>query len=303
MANSNKSQKRAERELRKIQTAGFTAFAIGFVLLIAPAFLKSSKLLAPLATQLGSLAYWMIFIGIGLIGLYVLLKPKDENEEEYSSITKVEPKPLLQKQNKSAPNIQNKPNLFSKITQDLNLKFSRQWSKQVFADIEWRRFEVVCEAYYSQGNLKTKSQTHGADGGVDIWMYFDDPDKPVSIVQCKNFYKKEIGVSLMREFLGVMAANKLTSGQFVTSSTFTADAQKFAKQNGINAVDGDRLLKMILDRTPEQQKQLLDIAYKGDYSTPTCASCGIKLVRRTTFWGCSNYPRCFSRIYFKADTH
>ena len=34
-------------------------------------------------------------------------------------------------------------------------------------------------------------------------------------------------------------------------------------------------------RTPEQQDDLLRIAYEGDYRRPTCASCGIKMVERS----------------------
>ena len=148
--------------------------------------------------------------------------------------------------------------------------------------------------------MKTKSQSHGADGGVDIWMYSAHAEGPVSIAQCKHWRGEVVTVKEIREFFGVMSSHKLQRGTFVTTSTYTADAQKFANENGINALDGDKLLKLIATRTAEQQKELLDIAYEGDYSTPTCASCGIKLVKRTKFWGCSNFPKCRTQIYFKA---
>jgi restriction system protein len=292
MAKPSKSQKRAKRGLRKIQDAGITAFAIGLMLLVAPAFLKSSKLLAPLATQLSSLVYWMIFIGIGLIGLYALLKqikPKDSNTDEVKPVSsKTKPKRigLLAATPEQTPTI--------------STDRSPSWNKQVFADIEWRRFEAVCERLFAQSGFKTKSQSHGADGGVDVWMYSAHAEGPVSIAQCKHFRSKEVDVKLMREFFGVMSSHKLQRGTFVTTSTFTADAQKFANENGINALDGDKLLKLIATRTAEQQKELLDIAYEGEYSIPTCASCGIKLVKRTKFWGCSNFPKCRTQIYFKA---
>jgi restriction system protein len=289
MAKSSKSQKRASRGLRKIQDAGITAFAIGLMLLIAPAFLKSSKLLAPLATQLSSLAYWMIFIGIGFIGLYALLKPKANNTDEVKPVsTNAKPKRtgLLAATPEQTPTI--------------STERSASWNKQVFADIEWRRFEAVCERLFAQSGFKTKSQSYGADGGVDVWMYSAHAEGPVSIAQCKHFRSKEVDVKLIREFFGVMSSHKLQRGTFVTTSTFTADAQKFANENGINALDGDKLLKLIATRTPEQQKELLDIAYEGEYSIPTCASCGIKLVKRTKFWGCSNFPKCRTQIYFKS---
>ena len=57
------------------------------------------------------------------------------------------------------------------------------WSPAVLAAIEWRRFEAVCEAFYAQAGLTTRSQSHGADGGVDIWLESQHMDKP-RIVQC-----------------------------------------------------------------------------------------------------------------------
>ncbi len=304
MNKPSKADKRALRKAQKFQDAGVKIFGIGLLLLIAPAFLKSSKSFAPLAAQLSSLAYLFIFIGIGLIGLYVVLKPKDENEKEYSPISAEKLKPvrkLITRTNtKNVEVAKVEPNFFIKQNDVGNIQKSNVWSKQVFADIEWRRFEAVCERLFSQSGLKTKSQSHGADGGVDVWMYSDHAVGPVSIAQCKHFRTREVDVKLMREFFGVMASHKLQRGTFVTTSTFTAEAQKFANQNGINAMDGDKLLKLIATRTTEQQHELLDIAYEGEYSIPTCASCGIKLVKRAKYWGCNNAPRCRTKIYFKS---
>ena len=290
MAKSSKSQKRANRELRKIQDAGIAAFVIGVFFLVAPLFAGNSKYLKPLADSLPSKLSWIfLLIGIGLIGLYALLKPKDNNIDEVKPVSsKAKPKRigLLAATPEQTPTI--------------STERSISWNKQVFADIEWRRFEAVCERLFAQSGFKTKSQSHGSDGGVDVWMYSAHAEGPVSIAQCKHFRSKEVDVKLIREFFGVMSSHKLHRGTFVTTSTFTADAQKFANENGINTLDGDKLLKLIATRTPEQQKELLDIAYEGEYSIPTCASCGIKLVKRTKFWGCSNFPKCSTKIYFKA---
>ncbi|QDL55051.1 restriction endonuclease [Rhodoferax aquaticus] len=176
------------------------------------------------------------------------------------------------------------------------------WSKAVFASIEWRRFEAVCEALFAQAGFETKSQSHGADGGVDIWLHSRNAKGPAAVVQCKHWQGKPVGVKEMREFFGVMASHGLKRGTYATTSTFTEDAVSFAKANGINALDGRGLLALIAKRSPEQQKALLDVAYEGDYWRPTCASCGVKMLERkpraggSGFWGCSNFPRCKSRL-------
>ena len=141
--------------------------------------------------------------------------------------------------------------------------------------------------------------------GVDILMQSKHTDAP-RIVQCKHWKYKPVGVREMREFRGVMASNQLTNGTYVTSSTFTTDALAFAKANGIQTQDGAALLKLIGQRTPEEQAALLAVAYEGEYWRPTCASCGTKMVERTSskdargFWGCANYPRCRGKTIAKA---
>ncbi len=175
----------------------------------------------------------------------------------------------------------------------------------MFAAIEWRRFEALCEALYAQAGFTTRSQSHGADGGIDIWLHSKHSDVP-RIVQCKHWQSKAVGVKEMREFFGVMTSHKLKGGTYVTSSTFSAEALAFAKNNGIHAQDGTALLKLIGQRTPEQQAALLAVAYEGEYWRPTCASCGTKMVERTSakndssFWGCANYPKCRGRTIPKS---
>lgn len=184
----------------------------------------------------------------------------------------------------------------------------RAWSPQVFEDIEWRRFEALCETLFGQAGVRTESQSHGADGGVDIWLYSAHSPKPM-IVQCKHWRRKPVGVQQMREFFGVLKANGLQYGTFATSSTFTDDALVFAKENGINAQDRSGLLRLIGTRTAEQQQALLAVAYEGEYWKPTCVNCGVKMVERkpkeggTPFWGCVNYgkTRCRSKLYMASE--
>ena len=289
MARPSKSQKRANRELQQIQNMGIAASVIGVFLFISPLLVGNSKILKPLAQSASSsISWWFILIGVGLFGLTALLKSKVNNTDEVIAVS-TKPKP------KRIGLLAVTPEQTSTITAER----SNAWNKQVFTDIEWRRFEAVCERLFAQSGFKTKSQSHGSDGGVDVWLYSAHAEGPVSIAQCKHFRSKEVDVKLIREFFGVMSSHKLQRGTFVTTATFTADAQKFANENGINALDGDKLLKLIATRTPEQQQELLDIAYEGEYSIPTCASCGIKLLKRTKFWGCSNFPKCRTQIFFK----
>ena len=182
------------------------------------------------------------------------------------------------------------------------------WSKQVFAQIEWRRFEAVVETLFAQAGFATKSQSHGADGGVDVWLYAKGkPDDVVGIVQCKHWLSKPVGVDKIRELRGVMAIHNLKRGQFASTAGFTNDATAFANANGVNLLGADELLALIARRSADQQQAILDIALDGDYWLPTCASCGVKMKKRSArdsgaaFWGCSNFPKCRQTIRMRSS--
>ena len=296
-----KYNRRKTRALNTLQDKGFGACALGLAFLIVPSFMSASPMLKALATGLRTPGWMALAVGVLLLCLHRFSKAKLAAANPLPPLTpqapvRVEP----QMQRDIRHDHVNEPR-----ERDVSVPPARQaaisWSPAVFAAIEWRRFEAVCEKLFEQAGFETKSQSHGADGGVDIWLYSRNATGPAAVVQCKHWQDK-VGVKEMREFFGVMASHKLTRGVYATTSTYTADAQQFAKDNSINALDGPGLLALIAKRSPEQQQALLDVAHEGEYWRPTCASCGIKLVERKPakggagFWGCSNYPKCKSRL-------
>ncbi|MDO8456027.1 MAG: restriction endonuclease [Burkholderiaceae bacterium] len=143
------------------------------------------------------------------------------------------------------------------------------WCPAIFAAIDWQRFEALCDMLFAQAGFETRSQSHGAEGGVAIWLHSSHAQGPVSIVQCKHWHGKPVGVKDLREFYGVMTSHQLQRGTYVTTSAFTGDALQFAKDNGIIAMNGTKLLALMASRTPEQQQALMAVAFEGDDARPT----------------------------------
>ena len=313
-----RNRNRKNRGLDKLLEQGVLACAAGVGMLLFPLFAGKSPVLATLATVAGRFGWWVIALGVVLLGLHYLAKksqsqPDVSHESAGSSSSKTTLRPRKAAavgSPRTEPQWSGNAGTFatpaaqaaSASDQGASHLLPVTWSADVFAAIEWRRFEAVCETLFAQAGFQTRSQSHGADGGVDIWLHSRNAQGPVSVVQCKHWQGKPVGVKEMREFFGVMASHQLKRGTYATTSSYTPDAQQFAKANGINALDGAGLLKLIATRTPEQQQALLQVAFEGDYGRPTCASCGIKMVERTPskggtrFWGCSGYPRCKSRL-------
>lgn len=292
---SSRSNKRNHRAFNTLQEKGIAITALGFFFLIAPWFAGSSPMLKVIADGLRVPGWLALGAGSLMLGIHHAVRKKTsenelalQTEPPRAARSTFQAKPAVRPEPTMAPARSNTP--------------ETNWSPAVFAAIEWRRFEAVCEALFAQAGFETRSQSHGADGGVDIWLHSANAQGPVSVVQCKHWQGKAVGVKEIREFFGVMASHQLKRGTYATTSTYTADAQQFAKANGIHAMDGPALLALIAKRTPEQQQALLVVAFERDYWRPTCASCGVKLVERTpskggaAFWGCSNFPRCKSRL-------
>jgi restriction system protein len=312
-----KYNKRKTRALNTLQDKGFGACALGLAFLIVPSFMGASPMIQALATGLRTPGWMALAVGVLLLCLHRFTQAK---------LAAANPQPPITPQAPVPEPVRVEPHMLRDIRLDqvtpprgselpvptpLTVAPAREvatsWSPAVFAAIEWRRFEAVCEKLFGQAGFETKSQSHGADGGVDIWLYSRNTTGPAAVVQCKHWQGKAVGVKEMREFFGVMASHKLTRGVYATTSTYTADAQQFAKDNSINALDGPGLLALIAKRSPEQQQALLDVAHEGEYWRPTCASCGIKLVARKSvkggagFWGCGHYPKCKSRLPMLAE--
>lgn len=179
------------------------------------------------------------------------------------------------------------------------------WSIELLRQIEWKRVEELTAAFFSEESYRTETIRAGADGGIDVKLFTKDKTEPYAIVQCKAWNTRRVGVKYVRELLGVMTHAKVGKGIFVTTGDYTQEAIDFAKQNPIILITGEMLVNDILAFPDDAKARLLAIATEGDYTTPTCPSCGIKLVHRTIsrseFWGCSNYPRCKTQIFMKAE--
>jgi restriction system protein len=181
-----------------------------------------------------------------------------------------------------------------------------EWSLDDLATLEWKRFETVCAEYLHLIGFDPKETRIGADGGVDVWVYKEGVSKPVGIVQCKAWTTYKVGVKPVRELFGVMAAEGVANGKFITSGEFTSEAIAFAEGKRLQLISGEKFINSIRRLPQEKQDNLLKKALDGDYRTPSCPQCGFKMTRRQgkdggrDFWGCPKYPRCKSTLVAKA---
>jgi len=165
----------------------------------------------------------------------------------------------------------------------------------------WREFELaVGEAFRLDGFQVEERGGSGADGGVDLVLRRGGEK---FFVQCKQWKALKVGVDIVRELYGVMAAHGATGGFVVTSGTFSNDAIAFASGRNIVLVGGEILFDMIknANRAPTANALLDDAGTRAEASAPTCPVCASSMVQRVAkkgpsagraFWGCRSYPAC-----------
>lgn len=182
------------------------------------------------------------------------------------------------------------------------------WTPEILGVLEWKRFETVCAEFFRLTGYVAKETGFGADGGIDIWVYKEGDERPFGIVQCKAWNASRVGVTLVRELCGVMSHENIANGMLVTSGLFTSEALAFAEGKRIRMISGDNLLAKIRHLSAEKQFALLQIALEGDYWTPTCSHCGIKMLMKQgvggkkSFWGCVNFPKCKATLVYKQES-
>jgi restriction system protein len=177
-----------------------------------------------------------------------------------------------------------------------------EWSLDLIRDLEWKRFEDVCQQFYEKKGIRSETTALGPDGGIDIRLYQDDSGRPTAIVQCKAWGDRLVGVKPVRELLGVMTHEGIGKAFFMTSGSYSDEAKSVAMANRMTLIDGTMLLMMIQRLSAAERESLLAFATEGDYTTPTCPTCGVKMKPvegkggRSAFWGCRNYPRCRQKL-------
>lgn len=262
--------------------AGVLLALLGYVLLHSVA---SQRVVAPLQPgQVGAMVTQTIWKGLANVGQYIL------------------PLICLGGAGMSAWRRKARKNLVIDVVQSN--------ATDALDGMTWREFEMlVGEGFRLQGYQVVETGGGGADGGIDLVL--TKPGKNGGekfLVQCKQWRAFKVGVDVVRELYGVMAARGATGGFVVTAGRFTDEAVTFASGRNVTLVDGPKLFGLLRqakagsDRAPARFAAAPAVRPKAaPMSASSCPLCSKPMVRRTArrgpnagdeFWGCTGYPAC-----------
>jgi restriction system protein len=159
----------------------------------------------------------------------------------------------------------------------------------------WRDFErLIGEAFRRRGFRVTGFGASRPDGCVDLALARNGER---FLVQCKQWKKHQVGVTILRELNGVIAAIGASGGYVVTCGVFTREAREFARHTQIELIDRDALDELL----GTAHGAPIAAAAPVEPSIPVCPQCGTAMTKREaargrfagqSFWGCQQYPRC-----------
>lgn len=111
------------------------------------------------------------------------------------------------------------------------------------SSVGWYDFERLCKGLLEKNGYKVEHKGgSGGDGGIDLIAHRGGVS---TLVQCKHWKSKRVGVSIVREMVGAAIHHGYPEMMVITSGTFTREAVDFAEGKKITLIDGHLLRKTI----------------------------------------------------------
>lgn len=117
------------------------------------------------------------------------------------------------------------------------------------AALSWQEFEhLVGEYFRRKGFLVRETGSAGGDGGVDV-LLFRNGER--SVVQCKHWKARQVGVATVRELIGTVQLTGAARGYLVTSGAVTHAAKAAARDGDVQIISAHDILNVSnKDRKP-----------------------------------------------------
>jgi hypothetical protein len=170
---------------------------------------------------------------------------------------------------------------------------SAMFTLELLGKLEWKRFEELVAAYYLKTGVVAVRTKTGPDSPVHLKISWKGEAKPFAGVQCIANPPGLIRSGPLTQLAEALTASDIRRGYVVTNGKFNVEARDLASEKHFTLLSGDILIEKLNALPPAARAELMQETMKGDYTTPTCPKCEVKMVRlNETSWRCANHPRC-----------
>ena len=140
--------------------------------------------------------------------------------------------------------------LIDEAVTDINLRLANELLERLYVLDPFKFEHLVAELLKKMGYGDLTVTKKSNDGGIDAIVNEDKLGLDKILVQTKRYAENNIIYQTqIRDFLGVLAAEKVAKGIFVTTSSFDEKAKNLAKnsEKKIILIDGENLTKLMIE--------------------------------------------------------
>lgn len=138
-----------------------------------------------------------------------------------------------------------------------------EWTPELLAALAPAQFERLCAELFQQGGWRLRARQRADNGALDLRLRAREMRGAVSLVRCMYLPAGEVGTAHLLHYYGVLAAHTLKRGTFATNASFSPGALRFAREHGIDTLDGGDLLAWVARQPPRDRQALLEQVLGG----------------------------------------
>lgn len=143
-----------------------------------------------------------------------------------------------------------------------------RWSLELIRTLDGPQLRQLSAAYFRLLGFSVEEATPSPGSSVDLRLFVEAHPRPGVLVQCRAWGSWNVGLADIRQLARRMGTEAVGEGIFVTTSSFTQEAAGYAATKGVNLIDGEDLLRKLLDLQVDAQLQLLALVTAAPASAP-----------------------------------
>jgi restriction system protein len=168
----------------------------------------------------------------------------------------------------------------------LGASSSRAWSTELIARMDWRQLERVVVALFDAEHQHV--ETIGNAVSVrDCAGNAPSSETSLILKRATSPGKTSDGKPVLAPLVAILTHRGVRRALFL----------KLEDDSVLpSSLDAATLVQYLLKLTAARRDALLTLATEGDWSTPSCPTCNLKMQKLKGgthhFWGCQNFPKC-----------
>jgi hypothetical protein len=156
---------------------------------------------------------------------------------------------------------------------------SSQWSLELLRRLDWRRFHDLAETMLSRAGYMVEGERSEEDGSriLSIRRGSRRENRADALLFLAGWEAFRISERHFANFVDEMERCQVSQGVLVTPGDFSAGAARAARSDKFELIDGDAFMATMQDLPESDLEWLLAVTTAGEFASPTCPQCGLKM--------------------------